>query len=363
MPQAPHLHAQSTPEALSLYQCICGAIQGNGTLPRDFSLPRPERDHPQALRFADGAYDGISLYHMAPDKRDIKSLTEIIGLISARAYDKAAECLQLFFSIDEYISLLPLIDDLQGWIIAHKDRIDAGALYEFSRTLLKESQHIESVKFALYCLELLNIEHDTQVRNLVRVLALSDEFTLYALFLMRRWADGNDAVWEAAQHVSGWGRIHAVAQLEPGSDAIRRWLLLEGWRNNVAPDYSALTCVEKSGLAEALHSGALDSAEFTAAGELLPYLLSEGPVAGISALENSGVFLQDYLTLAEARAAAASDFEAVQSLRDYWAAQKTPDETLLRRCDAVLQRFQCDPGQVHSGAQDSMPDTPCKKQK
>ena len=83
MPQAPHLHAQSTPEALSLYQCICGAIQGNGTLPRDFSLPRPERDHPQALRFADGAYDGISLYHMAPDKRDIKSLTEIIGLISA----------------------------------------------------------------------------------------------------------------------------------------------------------------------------------------------------------------------------------------------------------------------------------------
>ena len=67
--------------------------------------------------------------------------------------------------------------------------------------------------------------------------------------------------------------------------------------------------------------------------------------------------------LAEARAAAASDFEAVQSLRDYWAAQKTPDETLLRRCDAVLQRFQCDPGQVHSGAQDSMPDTPCKKQK
>lgn len=127
-------------------------------------------------------------------------------------------------------------------------------------------------------------------------------------------------MWEAAQHVSGWGRIHAVAQLEPGSDAIRRWLLLEGWRNNVAPDYSALTCVEKSGLAEALHSGALHSAEFTAAGELLPYLLSEGPVAGISALESSGVFLQDYLTLAEARAAAASDFEAVQSLRDYWAA-------------------------------------------
>lgn len=79
-------------------------------------------------------------------------------------------------------------------------------------------------------------------------------------------------MWEAARHVSGWGRIHAVAQLEPSSDAIRRWLLLEGWHNDVMPEYSALTCVEKSGLAEVLHSGAQNHAEFTAAGALLPRL-------------------------------------------------------------------------------------------
>ena len=85
MPQAPHLHAQSTPEALSLYQCICGAIQGDGTLPRDFSLPRRNETirRPSALLTAPTT--AFPLYHMAPDKRDIKSLTEIIGLISARA--------------------------------------------------------------------------------------------------------------------------------------------------------------------------------------------------------------------------------------------------------------------------------------
>lgn len=178
-----------------------------------------------------------------------------------------------------------------------------------------------------------------------------------------RWADGNDAVWEAAQHVSGWGRIHAVAQLEPGSDAIRRWLLLEGWRNNVAPDYSALTCVEKSGLAEALHSGALDSAEFTAAGELLPYLLSEGPVAGISALENSGVFLQDYLTLAEAAPLPASDFEAravpAGLLGRSENAGRNSAAPLRRRAAAFSMRSR--PSALRRA--EFLPDTPCKKQK
>ena len=113
-----------------LYQTICGAMQSDGTLPPDFSLPRPEPEGaPRSIRFADGAFDGIALYHMAPDKRDIKSLTEVVGLLCAGACDKAAECLHLYFSMDEYISMLPLCDDLQQWILDHKDRIDATLLY------------------------------------------------------------------------------------------------------------------------------------------------------------------------------------------------------------------------------------------
>lgn len=337
------LKSNQEPEAApSLYQAICGAIQSDGTLPRDFSLPRPERaDAAQKLHFADGALDGINLYHMAPDKRDIKSLTEIVGLISARSYDKAAECLQLFFSMDEYVTMLPLIDDLQAWIIAHKEQVNAGALYEFSLRMLKESAHVESVKFCLSCLELLNTGTDAQIRNLVKVFALSDEFTLYCLFIMRTWPDSSDAIFDAAQHVFGWGRIHAAEQLAPSNGEMRRWLLLEGWNNNVMAEYSALTCLEKSGLAKKLRTGALDDAEFTAAGKLLPPLLSEGPVAGISALENADAFLSDYLAQAEARAAALSDFEAVLAVREYYAGQNPPDAALIAHCGALLARPAC----------------------
>ena len=325
----------------SLYQTICGAIQSDGTLPRDFSLPRPEPEEgeEQKLRFADGAFDGISLYHMAPDKRDIKSLTEVVGLISAGSYDKAEECLQLFFSMDEYISMLPLIDDLQTWIIDHKEQISAKAIYEFSVGVLKESADIESVKFALSCLELLNTGENTQVRNLIKVFALSDEFTLYCLFIMRQWPDANAAIFDVAKHVFNWGRIHAVERLEPENDEMRHWLLTEGWQNGVMAEYSALTCVEKSGLSERLNAGALDEAEFTAAGELIVPLLNEGPVAGISGLgDNACDFLADYLTLAEQRAKTETDFSAVSAILDYCKSQEIPRLDLISRANAILER-------------------------
>lgn len=62
------------------YLCIsASAAQFKVTERCPGTFPCPVRNETirRPLRFADGAYDGISLYHMAPDKRDIKSLTEI----------------------------------------------------------------------------------------------------------------------------------------------------------------------------------------------------------------------------------------------------------------------------------------------
>ena len=324
-----------------LYPTICGAIRNDGTLPRDFSLPRPApEDAENKLRFADGAFDGIALYHMQPDKRDITSLTEIVGLLHAGSYEKADECLGLFFSIDDYISMLPLVEDLQKWIFAHREQLDAGHIYEGALYLLKNSAHIEAVKFALTCLELLAAggANDQRLRNLTRVMALSDEFTLFSLFLMRQWPDSSEIIFDAARHVFGWGRIHAVSMLEPTTDEMRRWLLTDGWRNDIMPAYSALLCVQKSGLSEKLADGSLSDAELTAAGELLPHLLEDGPVAGIAALENADDFLNAYLSEAERRASCDSDFQAVEALLAYEQGRDIPKLDRITRCRALLTK-------------------------
>ena len=320
----------------SLYRSICAAIRSDGTLPGGFSLPRPPKgDDSRGLRFADGAFDGIALYHMAPDKRDIKSLTEILGLIGAGSFEQAAECLRLFFSTDDYISMLPLIEDLQNWIIDHRDQIDANALYRFCLEQLKESRDVESMKFALSCLELLNTGENDQVRNLVQVLALSDEFTLYCLFIMRTWPDANEVIFETAKHVSGWGRIHAVAQLSPETEEIRRWMLLEGWHNTVMNEYSALLCAERTELLPHLQDGTLDEEEFAAAGAMLPFLLSEGPVAGLDALEGGPcALLERYLTQAEQRGSA--DPDALRAIETFCTGAENPTGDLIQRAKALL---------------------------
>ena len=314
----------------SLYRVICGAIGADGMLEQGFSLPGARRVG-EKITFADGAYDGISLYHMAPDKRDIKSLTEIVGLLSAGAWEKAEECLDLFFSVDDTVSLLGMIDDLQQWIVDNREKIDAAALYEGCVNLLKESRGKESVKFALGCLGLLQTGGDTQVRNLVRVLALSDEFTLWCLFVMEQWEDAAAAVFDAARHVRGWGRIHAVEHLRCDNEKERRWLLLEGWHNAVMEEYSARTCAEKCALAKRLKTGELDATEFDAAGALVPVLLREGPVAPLEGLLEKDGLVECYLAAAEQRGAKKETLEAIA--REL---EGEEDESLPARCRALI---------------------------
>ena len=47
----------------SLLEAITDNIKG-GVLPDTFSLPKEDNSDPNKIRFADGAMDGIGIYHM-----------------------------------------------------------------------------------------------------------------------------------------------------------------------------------------------------------------------------------------------------------------------------------------------------------
>lgn len=323
----------------SIYSAIRSALQADGTLPPDFCLRKKAEDN--KITFADGAMDGIAIYHMGHGEPDIQPLCEVVRLIASGSFSEAEVKLQAYFS-DEYAAMLPLIDGLQGWIIQNKNDIDPNNLYRFALKMLKESTHIECVKFALSILEMLDNGRNKETQAIVETLAASGEFTLFCLFIMRRWPDGNQAIFKAAKKVHGWGRVHAVEQLSAETDEIKHWLLYEGCDNYVTAEYSALTCANKVDLTGLLRNSTITTEDFSAAAALIDLLLSEGPVAGISEIEKPGELLTDFLKHAERSTLSISEYETVLNIQKYCAQKDWPRrDAVMETCGQLLASDAC----------------------
>lgn len=276
----------------SLYTLIRQNLNAKGTLPEDFSLPKAAE--PDALTFADGAMDGILCYHVSPGETDASPLYTIVELIAAGQTEEALAQLYDFFPQGEFKTMLSYIDPLQNWIYEHRDSVPAAPLYRFACQQLTTSSHPEVIKFALSLLELLNTQDEAALQEVITTLALNDEFTLFALFIISSWPDANVRIFDLAQKVRGWGRIHAVDRLQPETQQIQDWLLTEGWHNNVLPAYSALTCLEKGQLLERWQQ----DLPCPAADGLLRAALDGGPVSSLFRSEQGEALITAYLALA-----------------------------------------------------------------
>lgn len=302
-----------SPKFPSLYRQIAKAAGPDG-LPGDFDLKKLPARREGDLPFADGAVDGIAMYHTCIEPRELGALTHILGMISD-GDPRAEEELEAFFSRQEgfgYASMLSRVDGLQDWIIDHKDELDPRMIFSFCLWTLKESRYPECVKFALSVLELLN-PSGKEDREPISTLALNDELTLFCSYVIRGWENGNEEMFRLAQRVHGWGRIFLVRQLEADTPEIREWLLREGWRNNVLPSYTARKCAEDGKFLALLRRERLTDEEFEAAQGLMGALMDEGPVRNLSVMEDGEEILREYLRHGEARGiedAAAREWQA-----------------------------------------------------
>ena len=178
------------------------------TLGKDFSLPSDEK----GLRYVDGAKDGICAYHMVAaeiTKKDIEEINKVITLANKGDYDQADSVLE---KLCERIRVVNFIDELQDCILDRKDEIE-DKFYVYSLHLMTQSANIECVKVGMMIQELFT--QSDEVKGMVRTLGLSDEFTLYSVFIMRNWENGNTEIMNIAKSVNGWGKVHAVHYIEP----------------------------------------------------------------------------------------------------------------------------------------------------
>ncbi len=309
-------------QSTSLYTLIRENLQ-DGCLPDSFSLPAEPL--PSGLRFADGARDGMSMYHLqAPEITDeqqalmLQALQAVMDTETeqAVAFEKAE---QLFTELGRQIPAVQAIDAFQNVIRQNSEQMDVNALYSYAAAAAGGSADKEAVKYALEILEMIAVE-DAWIKDLIFTLGLSDEFTVFSVWCMRNWEDGNACIFELARRVHGWGRIHALRDLQPETEEIRRWILEEGLDNRVMPDYSAAEVFDKSGAAQMLERE-LSYDDFCALSRLMESLLSEGPVEGISAYDNAPEILSRYMDAAAELAEGTDDYRTVLNIRK-WALRK-----------------------------------------
>lgn len=322
----------------SIYERIKNALLPDGTLPEDFVL----RQLPQeGLKFADGAMDGTIRYHMGPTKNpDISALTLVLEMASKERYKDAANALITHFN--QGGMMLPVMDALQEWVYDHPAQLSPEHLGQFAMTLLVQSNDVESVKFALTVLEMLDQEPTPELKEILLVLAKSEEMTLFCLFILGTYEDANDIFFQLAKSLKGWGKIHAISMLKPENQAVTEWMLQHGWENEIMPEYSAATILKRTKLVDLLQQERGNKL-FTVAGKLIGYSLQDSPVPGLSKYKRTGELLAAYLKLAQSQAASLDDYGNLFDVKDFLEqGERINKAELIGICEELLTSAECD---------------------
>ena len=314
---------------LSIFELIKTSIQNNGELPEDFKLPPKD---PNGVPWADGAMDGVFMYHTVGKEEDIEALKKIVFQISEGKFEEAQTNLD---KLD--FSMISRANSLLDWIIQEQKQINLNNLYEFATLQLTTTKNIEVVKFCLSVLTILNVETDKDTIEKVKVLALSDEFTLYCLIIFVKLEDSNEEIFEIAKKVKGWGRIHSIGYLEVTNDEIKEWILEEGCHNDVLPAYTAYTCAKKINLIEILNDGKISNKKFNDISYLMNALLDESAITGMSALEDRELLIERYLEKAKTLSSTEEDYEVVRLIKEYVENNEEINNKFIKICDEILK--------------------------
>jgi hypothetical protein len=315
--------ADDGPVSPSIYQYISlhlDAVTGRFA-PGATTLPdEPATRRFSRLRWVPGALEGLGTRHMQWDGS--AKASQAIELLEAYAAgDPQAEgALYEMLRADDVVTYYNDALDLASARIPDAEP----RLHALARKLVMESRDRGPVKFGIAMLGSMGDESDLAV---IRTLALHDEFGLYAAEAIAELAPNRQAaLYDMARQVTGWGRIEAVSLMTATPDpALRRWLLTEGFRNDVTAQYLAYHCATIANLSGALKGELprpIDETKMLAAiADLLQSLVKPGPSRDPQLYEGTAESAISFLRQVEgqlrAKKSALSFLLTAQVLSDY----------------------------------------------
>jgi hypothetical protein len=264
------------------------------------------------VRWAAGAKDGVLLMHTGMET-PFDEAEAVLAAIVACVEDPTTW--DALYGLLRETRALPVLDHVVTRI--PEIALPRGPVRELALRLVTTSSDREPVKYGVALLGLAGNASDVE---LVRVLAAHDEFTLPGLVALGRLIDDVEpAWWELARRMRGWGRIHLVHRLARSArPEIRRWILVDGYRNEIMDEYLALIAAEAGGLADALADDPDDELLDSACGLIGTLLDGSGPAGDIHDYADGVRAVTNLLAQLEKRPNPAR-LAVVRQLRDFLA--------------------------------------------
>jgi hypothetical protein len=330
----------------SIYQYVSEHLGPDGALnPENASLPDEARVTTGEVKWAPGAMEGVFGHHVGAgdDRQDrtgvvVKRLNAAVGRPSNRNLRRLYDAV-----CDD--GVLSIVDRVVERVAS--PGTNRGGVHQLGRWLVTTGVDRGAVKMGIALLAATGLDQDVDV---VRLLGRHEEFTLYAAVAMSNGAQDPEAeLWDLAQAVRGWGRIHCVERLAATQDpSIRDWILREGFRNSVMYEYLAYIAATTGGLNDALRRDPVDRELLTAAGEILDALVTGGPAQDMDDYADGVDAVAAYLALMQVRSESLVDYLSVAAIKRFldreegWDARGSRGWSATRReafegqCAAIL---------------------------
>ncbi len=297
---------------------------GPGLLPGGEDLPdEKEQTSPWQLspdEWPPGSVEGAHVHQETPepDEEQIDAVGFTLRQMTGTRPTPVA-----FSALYETVKNVPLIsyvDPLIEAVLADR-KMRPNRLYQLAHWLATMSPDREPAKLGIVLLGLFEGEEEVA---LCKTLGRHEELTFFAAVAVESLsAQPEQDLWEMAQAVHGWGRIHTVEQLAGTQNhEIQAWILREGFRNKIMPEYLAYIAATTGKLAKELKQTDIDDDLLHAAGEILDALLSGGPAEEISDYAESAAAVIAYTRHVAQQPPTLPNFVAAHSLHGFFASPR-----------------------------------------
>jgi hypothetical protein len=312
----PGLWAPARP-GTPLVDVIGAGAYGDAPLPDDQPPPASE------LNWAPGALAGVLSHHTSPRTDTDDAVDQVIAVLEAvrdgrldrRAVERLYQLLATGAADIAPRTARHVVDHARAEGEPDRQAALAAAVGDVARWLIDTGTDRKAVATGINLAGLLG----NAAGRLEAITTLGRHSTFAADsvgVLARLGDDGTETLFSLARQHTGWGRIAAVEALIPAARPdIRRWLLTEGFRNDVSWGYLALLVARNCGLIVMLEQTrdrhlprttsdwtAEDNAVLDGARDLLSTMLDPyGPGGDITDYPDAGAAVSIWLELTELR--------------------------------------------------------------